>query len=501
MSARRRAAAGGAKALRALGAFALACAAFGGPTAQAADAPPAACREPGLPHEVRCGSVSRPLDPARPEGVQIQVHYVVVPALARHRLPDPVVLLAGGPGQSAIALAPQVMPLFSRLNQRRDVVFVDQRGTGRSAPLDCEAPVFQSLEAAADAAHQRAELRACRERLQALPHGDLRQYTTTIAMADLDAVRRALGVAQMNLVGVSYGTRAALEYLRQFPQAVRRTLLDGVAPPDMVLPESASADAQAVFDALFAACAPGIDESCARRHPRLREDWERLLASLPREVQARHPLTGRDERFLLDRDALLQGLRGPLYAPAVAAALPQAIADAAQGRFGGLLGLASLGVPRGPAALAVGQHLSVICSEDLPRAPAPPETPGRDFGEQMRRQYREACADWPRGRVPAAFYEIPSAPSPVLLMAGTLDPVTPPRHAEHAAQALGSKARLRVVPNAGHGLLMLPCMREVLWGFVTAETEAGALAVDADCAAGVPRPPAFVPLGAEEARP
>ena len=95
------------------------------------------CRVPGIRNSVQCGVVQRALDPARPDGPKIDVHYVVVPAMARRKLPDPVFLLAGGPGQSAIGVAPQTLPLFGRLNNRRDIVFVDQRGTGRSAPLNC----------------------------------------------------------------------------------------------------------------------------------------------------------------------------------------------------------------------------------------------------------------------------------------------------------------------------------------------------------------------------
>ena len=95
------------------------------------------CRVPGLRNSAMCGVVQRPLDPARPGSVKIDVHYLVVPAMARRKLPDPVFLLAGGPGQSAIGVAPHTLGLFSRLNNRRDIVFVDQRGTGRSAPLDC----------------------------------------------------------------------------------------------------------------------------------------------------------------------------------------------------------------------------------------------------------------------------------------------------------------------------------------------------------------------------
>jgi len=284
------------------------------------------CRVPGLRNEVQCGQVTRALDPARPDGPTIEVHYVVVPALARRKLPDPVFLLAGGPGQSAISLAPQVMGVFARLNNRRDIVFVDQRGTGRSAPLACEDDRRAPLAEQADPDVQLRRLAQCKSQLLALPYirqeSDLGFFTTVLAMQDLDAVRAQLGATQINLVGASYGSRAALDYMRQFPQAVRRSVIDGAAPPDMVLPASFSPDNQAALDALLAACAG--EAACARAFPGLREDWTALLAALPKSVTVAHPLTGRPEVFTLTREQVLGAVRGPLYGPSVAAALPAA---------------------------------------------------------------------------------------------------------------------------------------------------------------------------------
>ena len=185
------------------------------------------CRVEGLPNELQCGVVSRPLDPAQPQGVLIDVHYLVVPAMARNKQPDAVLMLAGGPGQSAIGVAAAMLPRFTRLNYRRDLVFIDQRGTGKSAPLQCDDDSKLPLAEALDPEAQARSLERCRVALMALPHGDLRFYTTTIAMQDFEAVRLALGTPQWNLIGASYGTRAALEYQRQFPQRVRRTVLDG----------------------------------------------------------------------------------------------------------------------------------------------------------------------------------------------------------------------------------------------------------------------------------
>lgn len=453
------------------------------------------CRVAGLRHPAQCGVLKRPLDPARPSGVQIDIHYAVVPALARRKLPDPVFLLAGGPGQSAMSLAPQVLALFTRLNNRRDIVFVDQRGTGLSAPLVCDDTRALPLAELADPAAQLREITRCREKLQALPYGDLRFFTTVLAMQDLDAVRQQLGAQRINLVGASYGTRAALAYQRQFPTAVRRSVMDGVAPADMVLPLSMSTDNQAAFEALLRHCEQAA--SCQKSHPNLRRDASALFNKLPQTITAAHPLTGQRETFPYSRDMLLAALRGPLYSPAMASALPQAISEAAAGRFEGLLGMGGLLSPRKGSALAMGMHFSVICAEDAPRVDGNTQggsqVPGADFADSTAQLYAKVCAAWPQGAVPAAFFEVPPARSPVLLLSGGLDPATPPRHAQRVAQALGASALNVVVPNAGHGVMSVGCMRDVIYKFIDTEEDATALKVQTDCATAVPRPLAFQP--------
>ena len=455
------------------------------------------CRIDGIPNELLCGSLQRPLDPARPDGVKVDIHYLVVPALARNKQPDAVLMLAGGPGQSAIRVASRVLPRLSRLNNRRDLVFIDQRGTGQSAPLDCpddsKLPIAEQLEPAAQA----RRIDECRVALEKLPYGrdaGLRFFTTTIAMQDMDAVRAALGVPQWNLIGGSYGTRAALEYLRQFPAQVRRTVIDGVAPPDMVLPASFSTDGQAALDKLF--------DAHAKTHPGLRADWQRLLASLPRVVSLANPLTGVTERFTVDRELVLRAVRPPLYQPALASALPAAIhAAAAEGRFEGLFGLTTVFGSSPGMRLAMGMHFSVVCAEDAPRMAQSADAPGADFRSIDADMYARVCKTWPRGDVPADFYKIPPAPSPVLVMSGGADPATPPRHGTRVAQALavGHSERVQhlVVPEAGHGVMAVGCARDLLFRFIDAKTDAAALPQDAACATRIPRPPAFQPVQGE----
>ena len=465
------------------------------PGVRAADAPPQLkpCRLQGVEHDAQCGTVRRPLNPAAPQGVQIDVHFAVLPALARNKKPDPVFFFAGGPGQSAMSLAGPVSRMVSRLSNRRDVVLIDQRGTGKTAPLKCEEDrPTQPLAESADPARQLKRLQACRAVLEKLPHGDLRQYTTLVAMQDADAVRLALGAEKINLVGGSYGTRAALEYMRQFPSAVRRVVIDGVAPPDMVLPASFSTDTQAAFDGLLAACE--ADATCAARYPALRRDWRALLASLPRDISLLHPVTAQPEKLTLTRDTLLGMVRGPLYVPSLTAALPLALGEATRGRFEPLAGLSSaLGGGRA-GALAAGMHFSVVCAEDVPRLAQATDTPGADFGGGFADLYRKVCAHWPRGEVPPAFYTLPPAPAATLVLSGGMDPATPPRHGERVAAALGAKARHVVVAHAGHGVLGVGCMRDVMFRFIDAIDDDSALKVDADCARAIPRPTVFVPV-------
>jgi len=489
------------------------------------DAAPLPCRLHDLPHAALCGTVRRPLDPARPMAVRIDVHYAVLPALARHKAADAVVFFAGGPGQSAIDLAGALASRYARLGQRRDLVFVDLRGTGRSAPLRCadddERAGLQPLADALDETRRRQRLAACRVALQALPYGDLRFFTTSLAVADVDAVRRALGLAQINAIGGSYGTRAVLDYLRLFPGVLRRAVLDGVAPPDMRLPDAAARDNQTALDALLQACASA--RACQRDHPDLRGQWQAVLQSLPQDVLLPHPLTGRPQPVRLQRETVLGMVRAPLYAPALAAALPAVVGEAAAGRFAPLAALAGA-VGGGAGGLATGLHFSVVCAEDLgpnmpaneqpaasaaaaPKAPADATAaaaPGNDFGDSFATLYRQACADWPRGRVDAAFYTLPRSSTPTWLLSGGLDPVTPPRHGQRVAQALGPRARHGVVANAGHGVTGLGCVRDAVVRFITADDDAAALAI-ADtgvaCAAAVPRPLAFLPPGAPPGAP
>ncbi|MCS7101652.1 MAG: alpha/beta hydrolase, partial [Burkholderiaceae bacterium] len=446
------------------------------------------CRLPRIAQEVRCGQVEVAENPRAPDGRRLRIQFAVVPALAKNKAPDPLFVLAGGPGQSARQVAGAMLPVLARVNARHDLVFVDQRGTGGSHPLTCPQPKVEPLASSLDPRRQLEALRAC---VAALP-ADTRHYATWLAARDFDAVREALGAAQINLWGASYGSRLALEYLRQFPQRVRSVVLDGVAPPDMALPASFAVDAEASLSALLAACER--DTACRARHPRLAQRLDGLFGRLtqaPLPITVAHPLTGEPQAFALTRDMLAAALRVPLYAPTLAALLPHAIERAAQQDFAPLLALPVAAAADEAARVAIVQHYAVICAEDLPRidAAARRAAAATRFGTTLLQQYEAACARVPHGPAPPEFYALSGAAVPVLLLSGALDPVTPPRHGERVARALAN-ARHLVAPHLAHGISAHGCGPELIARFVRQAHFDG---IDGACLQRLPAPPFFVP--------
>ncbi len=455
----------------------------------------APCRLQGIEQQVQCGQVSVAEDPDAPAGRRIDVHYAVVPALARVRTLDPIFVFAGGPGQSARRVAGQIQPLFARLNARRDIVYVDQRGTGASNPLECEPDKKRQLPSLSEMVNAARIATQGRECLTALASGngaDLRQYATWIAVRDVNAVREALGYERINLWGASYGTRAALEYLRQFPQSVRSVVLDGVAPADMALPASFAVDSQASLNTLLQNCA--LSPKCSASYPDLAQSIDRLLARVDQGLTTTlpHPLTGRREEVRLDRAALVSLLRVPLYAPQLAALLPYALAQAAGDNLAPLLAIGTSLATNVAENFAQGMHFAVLCAEDMPRIdPAARQAAAATrFGTSFIDLYQDACQYVPTRPVPPAFYSVPTADVPVLILSGGVDPATPPRHGDAVARQL-RRATHVIAPHLGHGISLQGCAPELISGFIRQASVDG---LPLDCLQQLPAPLFFQPI-------
>jgi pimeloyl-ACP methyl ester carboxylesterase len=450
----------------------------------------AACRLPGVDSAARCGHLEVWEDREARTGRRISLRVAVIPAKVRAREPDPIVVIAGGPGQGAVSLAAQVMPLFTRLNDARDVVFLDQRGTGESSPLDCEddsQPLQMLFE---DALPERLVTR-CLARLDADP----RLYVTPIAMEDLDEVRAGLGYDKVNLWGGSYGTRAALEYLRRHGDHVRSVVLDGVAPATMKLPLSFVTDGDAALARLIEACE--LDAQCRRTYPDLRVmivSLRNQLARRPARATIQDPRTGDRATIQVNENVFLSGLFRPLYVAELASLLPFGVSAATSGDFNPLLAQNLELADDIAENLSVGMHLSVICAEDIPRITRQDlDLLGQSFfGRALVDDFVRACKIWPRGKLPDDYYTPVKSDVAVMILSGGIDPATPPRHGDQVAATLPN-ARHFVAPFLGHGVSLHGCAPRLIESFVRAGS---ARELDGRCLQRIPRPMFVMPLGA-----
>jgi pimeloyl-ACP methyl ester carboxylesterase len=450
---------------------------------------PCTLSAPGSPTTVAasCGRLAVAEDPAQPRGRTIELAVAVVPSRAKRPRPDPVFMLAGGPGQSALETFPSVAPAFSGLLRERDVVLVDQRGTGGSHPLKCPATDDGTL-----AATERSGVAAARrsaEQCLATLDGDPRQYTTTAAVTDLESVRRAIGAPEVNLVGISYGTRVALEYLRRFPGRTRTVILDGVLPPQVALGADTARNLEAALDAHFALCER--DATCRRQYGEPRALLDRLLADLrlaPRAVRYRDPLTDEVREDPLTPDVVAGVVRLYAYVPQLAAMLPRSLAEAAAGRPEVLMAQGRMIESLVGEQIAQGMQLSVTCTEDADRMRVDDQDAATLLGTEFTKALLAQCEVWPKGTRPADFTAPVRSDRPVLLLSGELDPVTPPRYGAMVVETLPNGRHL-VARGQGHNVMGVGCVPRLMERFVAT---ANATALDASCLDRLAPPPPFV---------
>ena len=452
--------------------------------------------------EGRCGRISVPLrldgeGAATDETLSLRVR--ILPSRATQPAADPLFVLVGGPGQAASEVGPLLRPVLDKIRAQRDVVLFDQRGTGDSSPLDCEFP-DEHLSDITRSDFPADELERCLASYEVDPA----QFTTEHSVADIEAVRVALGYPKINLFGLSYGTRLGLAYLRRHSEVVRSAVFDGVAPPTRALPSDMDVGAQSVLSMTLEACTK--DPICAARFPELpkrTKAWVEALDRTPLRLELPHPRTGVPQPFMLDGGAALGTLRAAAYVPESAALIPWTIDAATRGDYRPWVGLLQMGQGTGDT-ISTGAFLSIVCAEDLARAKpieSTDEAPNF-FAGRMFDMLSEACGVWPRGEVPKDHAEPVVSEVATLLLSGELDPATPPEWATEASRTL-SNSRHLIVPGTGHGTWSRRCVDRLIADFVETGSSAG---LDFGCVEGVERAALFVgPAGpataASEARP
>ena len=426
----------------------------------------AECRLPRLAVAAQCGELEVPENRALPQGRRIKLGVAVLPANTLSPRPDPLFILAGGPGQAATRLGP-LAALLIDVRRDRDIVLVDQRGTGRSSPLDCAAWRHEDgLEAAIEIDPVPKAL-LCAKELSA-SGVDTAQYTTAAFVADLDAIRIALGYDRINLWGGSYGTRVAQEYLRRHPAQVRSMVLDGVVPPGMSPLVDVWPTREAAFAALVAACA-GVP-ACDAAHPDLAATLAAIgdrFGTTGRDVTFTDPRTGDVRTMRLSFDHVLAALQALFYVPELSSLLPEVIGRAAGGDFGPLVAAVSALTADVAEQLNTALHFSVSCSDDAVRPDSGriAELLSAASARAIAQRLLAVCAVWPHGAAPADAAMPVTSDVPVLILSGGLDPVTPPAYGTEVARTL---PRSRHVIAAGYGHIVSPhaCAPRMIAAFI-----------------------------------
>ncbi len=417
--------------------------------------------------KAECAWLPVPEDRAKPQGRQLRLRVARIPAVGSRKQPDPLTVLAGGPGMAASVMYTSTTAAFARINQDHDILLVDQRGTGESAPLNCDFDEEDTYNADDDRLQEL--VLACRDTLA--KKADLRFYTTSVAVRDLDAVRAALGYRQLNLYGVSYGTRVAQHYLRRYPANTRRVILDGVVAPDAVLPEGIALDAEAALRQILERCRK--DRACSGSFPNPLADYQKVRGRIqgsPVDVEIADPRTGERRKIKFDALQLAIVLRLNTYTPQSAALLPLALSQAARHEdYRALAAQALMAARPMQKVMSMGMHNSVMCAEDDPRVDSRPidrnQMAATFIGTAQLDGIRRLCAAWPRGPVDPDLFNVVVSNTPMLLLSGGNDPVTPPAYARRAMARLRN-ARHIEVPGMGHGQLGLPCMDRIMADFI-----------------------------------
>lgn len=412
------------------------------------------CYLENISERVQCGTLTVPENYAEPLGRTIDINFAVLPAISENKKPDPLLILAGGPGQAATELAAMINRIFQSVREQRDILLIDQRGTGKSAPLACDLNNVEELVKTDDAIDLAKIASDC---LANYEERDLTQYHTVNAIRDFEAVREALGYRQVNLYGGSYGSRAGLVYLREAPASVRAAVLDAVAPVQVVVGPFGRHGA-ASFAKLLDNCASS--EKCSTTFPNLETTYTELMNKLERDpvpLQVRDPLTNEPVEILITAGRFSSVMRVGLYHPTTRQMLPYVIQQTANGDYTPLTGL--LGTTMAQSELYMGLTLSVLCSEDLPRATDEllAEDGDNNFiGSRTADAFIEMCSVWPQAERPDEWFEPVTSAVPTLLLSGELDPVTPPKWGELAAATLSSSRHL-VAPYGAHTIVGHTC--------------------------------------------
>jgi pimeloyl-ACP methyl ester carboxylesterase len=404
------------------------------------------CHLEGIKQRVQCGKLIAPENYAKADGEQISINFAVLPAIDKSQNKAPLMFLAGGPGQAAVSIAGGLYRAFNEVRKTRDLILVDQRGTGESHPLACDDAIEQDVYSSVPEDFTAKEVEECLAQLK----GDLSQYNSENAIRDFDAVRDALGHEKIAIYGGSYGTRAGLVYMRMFPDSLSSVILDSVGPIEVPIGLFGKSSARS-FSMLLENCQK--EENCQKSYPNLAEEFQQILKSLEQENVALtipHPRLGTSTELVISKNKFLSTIFMQLYSTEGRSLVPLIIHQASLGNYAPFAGLTAAG--EGGMGMTVGLTFNIVCNEDIPKVTAEmfAEDADNSFNGNMSHiAWQTACPLWPQYRLSDDFYQPVTADIPTLIISGDLDPVTPPSNAEYSDASLPNSKHI-VMKNSAH---------------------------------------------------
>ncbi len=426
-----------------------------------------------------CGYISLPLDYAQPAGTRIEIYYTQLHSLGDK--PDPLVYLVGGPGSSGTQLMSISYERYLKaFAPERDIIIIDQRGTGMSnPPLYCREALFRLGDILASAHDQHAELLLeilsnCRDRLAG--NGvQFEAFHSTNNARDVVNVLLALGYKRWNLVGVSYGTRLALEIMRESPQHLRSVILDSVYPPQADIYVDAYYHGERALDVLFEACASS--SSCDTRYPQLRALFYRLYDQLNETplYAPYKPPNARRVMIEISGYRLYDWVFSWLYEVPAIQLIPKLLYELARGRADNAANVGAV-FESAMTSLSLGMHYTVQCQEEYAMLPArdyaallaahPHLTGFLAYPVEGQATLARLCEMWGGYSRPLSANEAVHSEVPTLLLSGDYDPITPPAYADMAAETLGNAYNIKL-PHVGHAVLRSDdCAVEIAVAFI-----------------------------------
>ena len=426
----------------------------------------------------------------------------------------PIVIITGGPGTSAAALAAHYRYWFYKAQKEHDLLFIDQRGTGKSMPFDCKLDetgdaneLYQDPVTLLKTHHQK--IIDCITPYQKTY--SLESISTLQAAKDIETVRQQLGYENLLLWGNSYGTRVAIAYQQLYPSHVKATVLDGVAPIEIALPSHAQQDAEQALGKLFKYC----DESdyCPNSFKPLRSHWESILTKLEQGQANKTPITieltdAKTQQLHtveLTPAMVANWVRFILYNRELTALLPLAIFQANNGNFSTLTNIAKVASDCTDTQVSAAMHAVILCREDyyfrkntsgnssllpfgsltdlttvcehihglVPPAPIPPNTTPKDTASKD-----------------TAPKDTTTDKAPTLLLSGEFDPVTPPKWAELVMAQLKNSAHI-VINGGHHGVTPLGCVTDLVNQFLMTSAPLKDATIK-DCTEAIKPAPPFI---------